>query len=236
LSEVSRRASLAPRVHVRRWGVVVRIYTAWFQTDVGSDIAQSAEQIGAKLDQQVGGSEGRMLPIPLSFSDRNESTWQDSTATGVWISGVAELNMPESYASSKLVGIVAPTAALAQDLFDQTAALFNDLKIPHEPFNFELGALLGPDAVEAGIRPLSVRIRDARATTLIQSEDLSTLRESMAAATGDLIGVTVRAADELLAVLEHGTVIFDEPSVQGMLNSMFALMEVFGAPAGVLAT
>ena len=215
----------------------MRIHSAWLETDASSeDIWRGAEKAGADLDRQTREPDGRLLPIFLQFTDRSETPWETSTVTGTWLSGLAEIRAPSTYTENRLVGVIAPTPSLLLDLLDQTEGIFRDFGIPYQRSDFELGQLLSPEALQSDIHPMSVRLRDQNTTTLIQADDSTTLRRSMAVTGGDLMGVTVRAADQLLSVLPGGNVIFNEPSVEGVLRAMFSLASVFGAPATASAT
>jgi hypothetical protein len=215
----------------------MRIHSTWLATDASSeDIGRGAEKAGADPNRQTRDPDGRLFPIFQQFTDRSETPWQTSTATGTWLTGLAEIRASSAYSENRLVGVIAPTPSLLLDLLEQTEEIFRDFGIHYQRSNFELEQLLAPEVQQSNIYPMSVRLRDQNTTTLIQADDSRTLRRSIAVTNGELMGVTVRAADQLLSVLPGGNVIFNEPSIEGVLRAMFSLASVFGAPTVAATT
>lgn len=212
----------------------LRIHSLWLETDAPSDTVElGADKLGADMNRRRQHPEGRLFPIFHEFTDRSETPWENSTISGTWLSGLVEIRTVKPETGTKLLGIIGPSMPLVDDLLSQFGEIFNRFEISYERSDFELSQLLGSKAAQAGIKALSVRLRSQDTTTLIRSEDPAALRKSLSSTSGELVGVTVRAADQMFSILPGGTIIFDEPSVEGILGAMASLEQSLDVPTGV---
>jgi hypothetical protein len=202
----------------------VYIYSEWLEAGGPAFAIQvSAERMHSTSDWIVGREGGRLLPIPLQFSSRRETDWERSSVTGTWVTGIVE---PQAIYTSEgrtvqLVGVIAPTSALVGDLMKELLDALSRTGVPARPARFSLRQLLGINALEAGIVPISIRIHgDEGSSTLVRMNNLQELRSALASSRGDLAGVTVRAGEQVLSVLVGGTIIFDEPTFEDILSVM----------------
>src|SRR4051794_32661594 len=101
----------------------MRVHSVWLETDALSDMIRSAAvYLGADPDSEAFQRDSaRLIPISLSFVDRNDTPWEASATQGMWHSGVVEVRIltVDAERISRLVGIVSPSSALAEDLLKQ---------------------------------------------------------------------------------------------------------------------
>ena len=214
------------------------VHSAWLQTSASLDRLNTfTDELGEPVPQ--GGTDIREGPGVLfravEFADQHETGWESSTTTGAWRVAVAVLPSVDSEADGeRMVGLLASAPALLAGLMSDLEESLGTDGAAAERVQFPLRPLLSAAATEAGVVPRSVRLRSDRTRTLVQSDDEQALRDQAAAVEGDVVGVTVEAAQQRVTVLEDGSVIFsDSASSDDVLAAMRSIQLATQVPAPV---
>jgi hypothetical protein len=204
----------------------------WLQSNVLSDeVHSAAAQLGADWKSVVESDGGRTIPVTYSFTDRRDTDWESSTVTGTWRAALVEPSfLGSADRVDRLIGVAGPTTSIVYEVFKQFQDQLDNIGVAHEQVDFPIRYFLAPESVDSGLEPVSVRLQQSNGTALVKSDTWAQLRESLAQLEGDLIGVTLRAAEEVLSVLPGGSIVFDDVSPVGLLRAATLVEQALTAP------
>jgi hypothetical protein len=206
----------------------------WFRTNATSaELGQALISLGSAEGPRDLNS-GSQYRIGYSFSDSQDSVWENSQSTGAWYCTLVELRRvpyPDQR-TDRIVGVAGPRLALISDLADRVGSNLNRQQLEWDPLNLPPSALLGHDALDAGLEPISVRLSDQGSSTLLKADSWTQLRSSLTDTRGEVVGVTLRThGGQILSVLPGGYIVFDEPTEEAVIDALNAIEAATLAPA-----
>jgi hypothetical protein len=206
----------------------------WFRTNATSnELRRAVTSIGpaeGPFDSNPG--VGHRLGFP--FSDARSSEWEDASSTGTSYCTLVELRRVPSAdeRTDRIVGVVGARVALVSTVAEQVGSTLDREGLGWGPLNLPPGALLGDDALNVGLEPISVRLGDQGASTLLKADGWAALRGALTDARGEVVGVTLRAqGGQILSVLPGGYIVFDEPTQAAVVDALSAIETASLAPA-----
>lgn len=207
------------------------VESVWVETNaVSAELAAVATSLGGG-HQPISLGNGRQYRIGYTFSDSHESEWEVSQSKGTWHCAVIELaDVAANERTDRLVGVIGPRTSLVDTLVEQLGDGLHQQDLACEVFDFPLAPLLGDNAIDAGLHPVSVRMRGEGSSALVKADDWPQLRAVLAAVGGDLAGITLRARGEVFSVLPGGSIVFEDPSASGIVDAVTAVRQAMLVP------
>jgi hypothetical protein len=196
-------------------------YSSWVLTNASpASVTAFADGIGDPGRAEVLVQDDRLIQRAIQYDDVQDSPWDVSNTHGQWVIGVVDLGNRDEF-GSRLVGVITPSAPMTEHLSADLADHLQADMAEHETVVFSLRALLRRTSQQEDTHPSSVRLLDGSTRILIQSNDESTLLETLAGLPGDPVGVTMKTDEGNVTVTAQGPVIFtDSMSPAGVLDSM----------------
>ena len=199
-------------------------YSSWLLTSAPSKyVTAFAEGVGNEGRAPIDVQESHLIRRVMEHDDQQDSVWDASRTHGGWVIGVADLDVRENRdgLGPRLVGVITPSASLTEHLANALADFLQSEAAEHERVIFSLRALLQLSGDQDDAHLFSVRLLEDLTRILVQSNDESALRETLAGLPGDPIGLTMRTDEGQVTVTAQGPVIFtDSTSPAGVLGSM----------------